>query len=68
MVSKGYHYVINLGIVGNFYISIDPVYPGSCARGEESPVIHKIFETNSSFHVKAHYRTNSISVFSGDFC
>ena len=33
MISKRYHYVINLGIVSNFYISIDPIYPGSCARG-----------------------------------
>ena len=33
MISKGYHYVINLGIVNNLYISIDPVYPLSCARG-----------------------------------
>ena len=32
MISKGYHYVITLGITNNFYISIDPVYPGSCAR------------------------------------
>ena len=32
MISKGYHYVINLGITYNFYISIGPVYPGSCAR------------------------------------
>ena len=27
MISKGYHYVINLGIANNFYISIDPDYP-----------------------------------------
>ena len=33
MISKGYHFVINLGIVSNFYISVDPVYPGSCAIG-----------------------------------
>ena len=33
MISKGYHYVINVGIVNNFYFSIDPVYLGSCARG-----------------------------------
>ena len=33
MISKGYHYVINLGIVSNFYISIYPVCPGSCAGG-----------------------------------
>ena len=33
MISKGFRIVINLGIAGNFYISIDPVYPGSCARG-----------------------------------
>ena len=33
MISKGYHYVINIGIVCTFYISLDPVYPGSCARG-----------------------------------
>ena len=36
MISKGYHYVINIGIVSNFYISIDssidPVYPGSFAK------------------------------------
>ena len=36
MISNGYHYVINLGIVHNFYISkdinIDPVYPGSLAK------------------------------------
>ena len=32
MINKGYHYVINLGIVSNFYISIDPVYPGSLAK------------------------------------
>ena len=32
MISKGYHYVINLGITYDFYISIGPVYPGSCAR------------------------------------
>ena len=32
MISKGYHYVINLGIVSNLYISIDPVHPGPCAR------------------------------------
>ena len=33
LFSKVYHYVINLGIASNIYISIDPVYPGSCARG-----------------------------------
>ena len=32
MISKGYHYVINLGIVSNFYISIDPVYRGSLVK------------------------------------
>ena len=36
MISKGYHYVINLGIFSNFYISIDIsidlVYPVSLAR------------------------------------
>ena len=31
MISKGYQYVINLGI-SNFYISIDPVYPGSFVK------------------------------------
>ena len=35
MISKGYHYVINIGI-SNFYISIDssidPVYRGSLAK------------------------------------
>ena len=29
MISKGYHYVINLVIVSNFYIITEPVYPGS---------------------------------------
>ena len=29
MISKGYYYVINLGISSNFVISIDLVYPGS---------------------------------------
>ena len=33
MISRGYRYVINLGIVSKFYIRIDPVYPGSFARG-----------------------------------
>ena len=28
-ISKGYHYVINLCIASNFYVSIDPVYPES---------------------------------------
>ena len=32
IVSKGYHYAINLGIVSNFYFSIDPVYPGSLRK------------------------------------
>ena len=32
MISKGHHYMINLGIASNFYINIDPAYPGSCAR------------------------------------
>ena len=36
MISKGYHYVINLGIFSNFYISIDIsidlVYPVSLAK------------------------------------
>ena len=33
MISKGYHHVNNLGIVSNFSISIDHVYPASCTRG-----------------------------------
>ena len=33
MIGKGYHYVIKLGIANTFYIIIEPVYPGSCARG-----------------------------------
>ena len=33
MISKGYHYVISIGIASNLYISVNPVYPGSCARG-----------------------------------
>ena len=32
MISKGYHYAINIGIACNFYISIDSVYPGTSAR------------------------------------
>ena len=32
MISKGYHYAINLVIFSNFYISIDPVYPGSLPK------------------------------------
>ena len=28
MINKGYHYVITLDIVSNFYIRVDPVYPG----------------------------------------
>ena len=40
MISKGYHYAINLGIVSNFYISTDTVYPGSCARGSIDPLAH----------------------------
>ena len=32
MISRGYHYVINLGIASNFYGSIDPLCLGSCAR------------------------------------
>ena len=36
MISKGYHYVINLGFFSNFYISIDisidSVSPGSLAK------------------------------------
>ena len=33
MIITGQHYVVNLGIVSNLYISIDPFYPGSCDRG-----------------------------------
>ena len=32
VISKGYHYMINIGIACYFYISIDPVYRRSCAR------------------------------------
>ena len=36
MISKAYHYAINLGVVSNLYISmdiyIDPVYPESLAK------------------------------------
>ena len=32
IISEGYHYVINLGIVSKFYISIDPLYPGSLPK------------------------------------
>ena len=33
MITKGYYYVIILGIASNFYLGIDPIYSGSCARG-----------------------------------
>ena len=37
MVIREHHYVINIGTVSNFYISIDisidPAYPGSLAKG-----------------------------------
>ena len=32
MISKGYHCGINLGIISNFHISIDHVYPGSLPK------------------------------------
>ena len=32
MISKGYHRVINIGVLAIFYISIDPVYLGSLAK------------------------------------
>ena len=32
MIGKGYHYVINLDIAINIHISIEAVYPKSCAR------------------------------------
>ena len=32
MISKGYHYVINLGIACHFNVSIDPAYCRSCDR------------------------------------
>ena len=32
MISKGYHNVINLGIVSNFNISIDPAYSRSLSK------------------------------------
>ena len=45
MISKGYHYVINLGIACNFCISIDPVYPGFCARRSISVNLSDTFKT-----------------------
>ena len=33
MVSLGYLYLINLGILRYFFTSIDPEYPGFCSRG-----------------------------------
>ena len=33
MISKRYHYVINFGVASNFYINLDPVYPGPSVRG-----------------------------------
>ena len=32
MFTKGYYYVINLGIVDNFSTSKDPAYPGLYSR------------------------------------
>ena len=32
MIGKGYHYMINLSIVSNFYISTDLVSPGSLPK------------------------------------
>ena len=43
MISKGYYYVINVGIVSNVYISIDLVYPGSLARGSTVVIYQKIY-------------------------
>ena len=34
MIREGYHYVINyVVLLAIAFINIDPVYPGSCARG-----------------------------------
>ena len=42
MVSRESHYVINIGIASNFYISIDisidPAYPESLAKGVSEQV------------------------------
>ena len=32
MISKGDHYVINLGIVNNFFLIIDSAFPGSLPK------------------------------------
>ena len=31
-MSKGCHYVINVDVANNYYISIDTAYPRSCAK------------------------------------
>ena len=49
MISKEYHHMINLGIVSNFYISIDHVYPGSYARG--SAVVVELRNLGSIFSI-----------------
>ena len=51
IISKGYHYVINLGIVSNFCISIDPVYPGSLVK-DLSQQVNSGEEGASALHKK----------------
>ena len=48
MISKGYHYVINVGINSNFYISIDTAYPGSLAKD----LLYQVNSGESIIHVE----------------
>ena len=60
MISKGYHYV-NLGTASIFHISIDPAYPGSCARGSIS-----VGELRRIWVPLLHGPSNSLSTMSFD--
>ena len=59
MISKGHHYVINFGIVINFYISIDisidPAYPGSLAKDLSQQVNSENLGSPFSIDPQAHY-------------
>ena len=61
MISKGYHYVINLGIVSNFCISIDPVYPGSLPKD----LSYQVNSGESGFSLP-HRSSSSLSMMSFD--
>ena len=56
MISRGYHYVIYFVIVSNFYISIDPVYPGSLQRTYHSGWTQENQGSPFTIDPQAHYR------------